>query len=190
MTREKDFKRKVRDEARRTGRSYADARRLLLDTRPGGPAMTESQKTTTNNPRFGYSLTLPAGYHEFPADSTHSPWEVARFLRRDHTSHLCLVFRMPGRVGLDAREPALRSKARLEAKGFVDFALSEVELGKRHGTLLTFQRSADNKEPWSAREYFVTAGSLIYCLGLGSGDRSGDAEVFDRIAQSFEVEAG
>jgi hypothetical protein len=187
MTRERDFKRKVRGLVRLTGRSYADARRLLLEKNQGGHAMTESQWTTMNNPRFGYSLALPAGYHEFPADPSHSPWEVARFLQRDHTSHLCLVFRMPGRIGLDPRESAERSRMRLEAKGFVDFAFSEVDMGARRGTLLTFQKPKENAELWSAREYFVTAGSLVYCLGLGTGDRSGDAEVFDRIARGFEV---
>ena len=34
MTHDKDFKRAVRDYASRTGRSYADARRLLFVTQP------------------------------------------------------------------------------------------------------------------------------------------------------------
>jgi hypothetical protein len=52
--------------------------------------------------------------------------------------------------------------------------------------LLTFDKTTE-AGPWAAREYFVSAGSLVYCLGLGSGDPNGDAHLFDSMAAQFLI---
>jgi hypothetical protein len=188
MTQDKDFKREVRAYALRTGRSYASARRLLLSRR-GGAAM-ETEKIAFKliaKQDVGFTVRVPEGWSEFPPVLSHSPYEVARFAYRDHTDHLCIVFRLPGSPGLDPRGTAERSQAALSKKGFGDFALTKADVGSRKGVRLTFRKPTEAGGVWASREYFVSAGSLVYCLGLASGDPDGDAETFDTMAAEFQV---
>jgi hypothetical protein len=188
MTREKDFKRMVREYASRTGRSYSSARRILV-ARKGEGAATKAQAAafkTISRPKLGFTLSVPEAWAEFPALISNSAYEVARFAYRDHASHMCIVFRMPGSPGLDPRGTAQQALARQQSQGFGNFVLTEATVGKRAGILLTFDRKTE-AGTWAAREYFVSAGSLVYCLGLGSGDAEGDAAVFDAMAAAFAV---
>lgn len=165
MTRQKDFKRTVREHAARTGRSYADARRLLLARTQGDAAMNDT--TATHDTTFkkvskkehGFTLAVPEAW---------------------------AVFRMPGSPGLHPRGTAEQAQARQRAQGFDNFVLDELDVGGRPGVRLTFDKKTA-QGPWFAREYFVSAGSLVYCLGLASGDPQGDAALFDAMAARFEV---
>lgn len=194
MTREKDFKRVVREYASRTGRSYSSARRILLARKGEAEGAGAEVKNgaapsafkTIARPKLGFTLSVPEAWAEFPALLSNSPYEVARFAYRDHTSHLCIVFRMPGSPGLHPRGTAEQAMVRQRSQGFGNFVLRDSAVGKRAGVALTFDRKTD-AGTWSAREYFVGAGSLVYCLGLGSGDAEGDATVFDAMAAAFEV---
>jgi hypothetical protein len=186
MTQEKDFKRAVRAYALRTGRSYASARRLLVSRSRGGEAMENVAFKLISKPEAGFNVRVPEGWAEFPPVLSHSPYEVARFAYRDHTDHLCIVFRLPGSPGLDPRGTAERSQAALGKKGFGNFALTLAEVGRRPGVRLTFDKTTE-AGLWASREYFVSAGSLVYCLGLGTGDPDGDAATFDAMAAEFEV---
>jgi len=192
MTRHKDFKRTVREHAARTGRSYADARRLLLARTQGDAAMHDATPThdTTfkrvSKKEHGFTLAVPEAWAEFPPVLSNSPYEVARFAYRDHTTHMSIVFRMPGSPGLHPRGIAEQAQARQRAQGFDNFVLDELDVGGRPGVRLTFEKKTA-QGPWAAREYFVSAGSLVYCLGLASGDPRGDAALFDAMATRFEV---
>jgi hypothetical protein len=99
---------------------------------------------------------------------------------------MCIVFRLPGSPGLDPRGTAERSQAALTKKGFGNFALTKADVGTRAGVRLTFDKPTETGV-WASREYFVTAGSLVYCLGLASGDPDGDATTFDAVAAQFEI---
>lgn len=190
MTREKDFKRVVREYASRTGRSYSSARRILLARQEKERGADVKDRAvpfkTISRPELGFTLSLPDAWAEFPALLSNSPYEVARFAYRDHTSHLCIVFRMPGSPGLNPRGTAEQAMGRQRSQGFGNFVLRETAVGKRSGVLLTFDKKSE-AGTWSAREYFVSAGSLVYCLGLGSGDPDGDASIFDAMAADFDV---
>jgi hypothetical protein len=198
MTRQKDFKRTVREHAARSGRSYADARRLLLARSQGDAAMqdtaTTTDATTAPDPTFktvskkehGFTLAMPEDWAEFPPVLSNSPYEVARFAYRDHTTHLGIVFRMPGSPGLHPRGTAEQARTRQRAQGFDNFVLDDVDVGGRPGVRLTFDKKT-LQGAWAAREYFVSAGSLVYCLALASGDPQGDAALFDAMAARFDV---
>jgi hypothetical protein len=186
MTQDKDFKREVRAYALRTGRSYASARRLLLSRSRGGAAMESVAFKLISKQEAGFAVRVPEGWSEFPPVLSHSPFEVARFAYRDHTDHVCIVFRLPGSPGLDPRGTAERSQAALTKKGFGNFALTKADVGSRPGVRLTFDKPTETGV-WASREYLVTAGSLVYCLGLASGDPEGDAATFDAVAAQFEV---
>ncbi len=139
-----------------------------------------------DRPQLGFSVGVPREWSEFPALLSNSAYEVARFAYRDHTSHLCIVFRMPGSPGLDPRGTAELSQAKMAKQGFGNFVLGPVDVGGRPGLRLTFDKKTD-AGVWAARQYFVTAGSLVYCLGLGTGDPDGDAAAFDAMAAEFKT---
>jgi hypothetical protein len=186
MTQKKDLKRAVREYALRTGRSYSSARHLLLSRRRGGEVMEEMSLKVISKPELGFAVRVPEGWSEFPPILSNSPYEVARFAYRDHTTHMCIVFRMPGSPGLDPRVWAEQAQTRQRQQGYGSFALTEVEVGKRAGICLKFEKS-NEAGVWACREYFVVAGSLVYCLGLASGDPQTDGKVFDAMAAKFEV---
>jgi hypothetical protein len=180
MTHDKDFKRKVREHARRTGRSYASVHRRF--SRHRGEEI-EMQKIT--KPEHGFTVAIPDGWAEFPPMLTNSPYEVARFARRDHANHLCLVFRSPGN---DPRKPAEGARERLARSGYGNFALDDAALGARAGVRLTFDKPAA-AGVWAVREYFVSVNNVVYCLGLGSSDPAGDAAIFDAMTAAFDIAA-
>ncbi len=148
--------------------------------------MKETPFKKFSKPEYGFTVSVPEGWSEFPALLSNSAYEVARFAYRDHTNHACIVFRMPGSPGLDPRGTAEQALARQRSKGYGNCVLADARLGDRAGLVLTFDKTTESG-PWAAREYFVSAGSLIYCLGLGSGDPKHDADVFDAIAARFSI---
>jgi hypothetical protein len=139
-----------------------------------------------SKPELGLAVRVPEGWSEFPPVLSSSSYEIARFAYRDHTNHMCIVFRLPGSPGLDPRGTAEQAEASQRRKGFGNFALTKANIGSRPGVRLTFDKHTE-QGVWAAREYFVTAGNVVYCLGLASGDPDGDAEVFDAMAAQFEV---
>jgi hypothetical protein len=186
MTRNKDFKRAVRDYASRTGRSYAGARSLLVSRSRGDLTMNDVAFQSISRPELGFIVAIPQGWSEFPPILSNSPYEVARFAYRDHAHHIGIVFRMPGSPGLNVRVPAEEAQARQRQRGFGNFVLDEVHVGGRPGVRLTFEKTTA-AGPWAAREYFVAAASRVYVLGLASGDPKGDEGVFESMASRFEV---
>jgi hypothetical protein len=139
-----------------------------------------------SKPDFGFTVRVPAGWSEFPPVLSSSAYEVARFAYQDHTNHMCIVFRLPGSPGLDPRFSAKQAEVSQRRRGFGNFVTDDVEVGRRAGVRLTFDKKSEIGV-WAAREYFVAAGSLVYCLGLASGDPSGDAALFDAMAGEFEI---
>ena len=137
-------------------------------------------------PQLGFTVPVPDGWAEFPPITSNSPYEVARFARRDHTHHLCVVFRMPGSAALDPRTPAEDARVRLTASGYGNFAIDDARVAGRAGVRLTCDKARDSGV-WAARLYFVSAGDLVFCLGLGSGDPAGDAPLFESMSAAFEV---
>ena len=131
-------------------------------------------------------MSLPDGWSEFPRPFSSSPFEVARYAHHDGTTRVCIVFRMPGSPGLHPGGMAERSNTKLEQKGFGNFVVRDVEIAGRAVVLLTCDKMIE-KRPWAAREYFVPAGSLVYCLRLASGDPDGDRGKFDAMAEGFDV---
>lgn len=186
MTRDKDFKRRVRETAARTGRSYASARNALLAKTEQARGKDSISLKVISKPELGLHFGVPEGWEEFPPVLSNSPYEVTRFARQDHAAHMCVVFRMPGSDGLDPKGMAERAQAKQKAKGFDNFRLTRVEVGERPGVLLSFDKKTD-RGAWTAREYFVSVGSLVYCLGLGTGDADGDELTFDAMAEHFVI---
>ncbi len=124
---------------------------------------------------------VPDGWAELPPVLANSPYEVARFARRDHANHLCLVFRSPGN---EPRKRAEAARDRLATLGYDNFALDDAALGGHAAVRLGCARGG-----WAVREYFASVNDLVYCLGLGSSDPAGDAAVFDAMTAAFEIAA-
>ncbi|HEY1547137.1 MAG TPA: hypothetical protein VGG28_04930 [Kofleriaceae bacterium] len=126
-----------------------------------------------------FTIAVPAGWAECAPVLANSPYEVARFIRRDHATHLCLVFRSPGG---DARKRAEAARERLAASGYANFTLADAALGAHTGVRLDFDKGA-----WTVREHFVSVNDVVYCLGFGTSDPAGDAPVFDAMTAAFAI---
>ena len=74
----------------------------------------------------------------------------------------------------------------LASKGFGNFTTAETKIGSRTVQTLDFNRPQGDGT-WNCREYFVADGALGYTLGFGTTNKAGMFELFERIAQSFEI---
>lgn len=183
MTANKDFKRRVRARARRTGESYTAAlrhlRRVDIQER-----MVQWQRV--DKPEFGYAVDVPAGWIERPPNLKNSPWETARFADPDDRRHSVIVFRGPGWGRRDAVEVAERVRPILEGSGFVDFQIERVDFAGRPGARLDCVRH-DAGRVWAVREYFLIREDAHYCLGCGSAVPGEDDELFTAMAARFRL---
>jgi hypothetical protein len=100
---------------------------------------------------------------------------------------VCLVFRHPGSTGLDPHTPAQEESVILEQKSFEHFSFEDVDISGRPAVRMDFDRADLPIGMWWAREYFVVARNLVYILGVGSTDITGDQDLFDEMARRFEV---
>ena len=183
MTANKNFKRRVRDRARRTGESYTAALRHLrqLDVKEPTVQWQRIEKTD-----FGYAISVPEGWTERPPDLKNSPLETARFGEETDRRHGVTVFRGPVRPGRTAAEIAELARPSLEHAGFVDFVVTDAEIGGRPGARLDCARH-DAGRVWAVQEYFVTDGRVSFCLGCGTSMPDEDAALFAEIVARFEV---
>jgi hypothetical protein len=183
MTANKNFKRRVRDRACRTGESYTAALRHLrrIDAKERSMQWQRVEK-----PTFGYAVEVPEGWEERPPDLRNSPWETARFVDPTDRRHSVIVFRNPLGPGRTAADIAARAQSPLAAAGFSDFQILDAELGSRPAVRLDCARH-DAGRVWAVREYFVVQNSIGFCLGCGSSVPEDDEVLFTAMAQSFEI---
>ncbi len=185
MTAGKNFKRRVRERARRTGESYTAALRHL---RPSEQTVEVSamnwqrvEKTT-----YGFAIFVPEGWVEREVDLRNSPWETARFVDPADRRHSVIVFRNPVGPRSTAAEVALRARAALEATGFGESAISDAEWGGRAGVRLDCAKR-DAGRVWAVREYFAVSDGVGFCLGCGSAAPEEAEPMFEEMARTFEV---
>jgi hypothetical protein len=183
MTANKSFKRRVRERAHRTGESYTAALRHLrqLDAKERSMQWQRIEKTD-----FGYAISVPPGWAEFPPNLKNSPLETARFGDDSDRRHGVTVFRGPVRPGRTPAEIAELAQPALERAGFVDFAITDAEVGGRPGARLDCARH-DAGRVWAVQEYFLSDGNVSFCVGCGSAVPEEDAPLFAEIVARFEV---
>jgi hypothetical protein len=185
MTAQKNFKRRVRERARRTGESYTAALRHLRssDQPLEVPAMQWQRVEKTS---YGYAVQVPEGWVEREADLRNSPWETARFVDPADRRHSVIVFRHPVGPQRAAADMASGAQAALVAAGFVELEISEAELGGRGGARLDCAKH-DAGRVWAVREYFAVNEGIGFCLGCGSAAPDEDEPLFAEMARTFEI---
>jgi hypothetical protein len=181
MTANKHFKRRVRERARRTGESYTAALRHL---RRDNAKEFLMQWQRVEKPDFGYAVHIPQGWDERPPDLKNSPWETARFGDQADRRHTVIVFRHP--TAHSPAEVAERARTTLEARGFADFEVTDTEVAGRPGARLDCAKQ-DAGRVWAVREYFVSHGDVVFCLGCGSAVPDEDHEMFTAMAETLEL---
>jgi hypothetical protein len=183
MTANKNFKRRVRERAGRTGESYTAALRHLrrIDAREHAMQWQRIAK-----PDYGYAVHVPHGWDERPPNLKNSPWETARFGDPADRQHLVIVFRGPARPGSTAAETAEVVQVSLEAAGFGDFQITDARVAGLTGARLDCA-VRDAGRTWAVREYFVVAGDVRFTLGCGSSVPEQDDPLFTSIADRFEM---
>ncbi len=185
------------DDATCAGWEYLSNAVLALRGEPPGreiAAVREDSASSRNasdmqryrSPDGTFALDIPTHWRPFPPVRTNSPFEVIRFASYRDGSHLLIIFR--GRFGprqtLDERCAHVQSI--LRDKGFGNFASADTAIGPRAARTLDFDRP-QGSATWSCREYFLTEGRVTYTLGFGTTNKAGMFDLYDRIAQSFEI---
>lgn len=138
---------------------------------------------------FGYAISVPPGWTEFPPNLKNSPLETARFGDDSDRRRGVTVFRGPIRPGRGPAEIAELAQPSLEHAGFVDFVITEAEVGGRAGARLDCARH-DAGRVWAVQEYFLVAGNASFCVGCGTSVPDEDAALFAQIVAHFEVLEG
>ncbi|MEV5573032.1 hypothetical protein AB0L06_23560 [Spirillospora sp. NPDC052269] len=185
MTANKNFKRRVRARARRTGESYTAALRHLRHEDAEERPMQHTWRRVAK-PEFGYALQIPDGWDERPPNLRNSPIETARFVDPTDRRHSVIVFRampQPGATALDAAE---RVRPVLAASGFDDFQITPAEVAGRPGARLDCAKH-DAGRTWTVREYFVVEGETPFALGCGTFTPEADDPLFTTLATHFEL---
>lgn len=187
MTTDKDFKRLVRIRSDRTGESYSDARRRLLERR--GLTMPIPVLRRVERPEHGFTIEVPQDWPDEPPDLSNSPSEVARFRLHDGDAwHLVLVFRRTDDTEPQVWLAANAARGRLKRSGFTHMNLAECEWGGGDGVRIDCQREfAGPGGLWTVREYFAVASGVVYVLGVGTNRPLDDGPLFDEIASRFEL---
>jgi hypothetical protein len=137
------------------------------------------------NEQWGFELSIPARWNEFPPVPANSPYEISRFASNEDGAHLIIVFRLPGDPMGKLSAVAGRVQSTLAKAGFGNFITGKSTFGKRSLVTLDFDR-VQNGCLWSSREYFISHETLTYVVGCGTTKRSTMIDLYDRIAGTFE----
>ncbi len=85
------------------------------------------------------------------------------------------------------RELAERTQAELKAKGIVESELLNVTPRDRPAALHAHAYPLLDMEHWASRTHYLEVGGRIVCVNLATEDIERDADLFDRIGQSFRA---
>lgn len=195
MTQNRRFKRRVRARIAKTGESYTTAARRLRKSRKEEATMAENEFQTVINHDFGYSLKIPTGWRDLGPHIYNSVFEIARYLRHEprvHDGIVNLFWDLPGESTRQLAETGECSvfdlnRACLEEEGVKDISISEVTIGGRAATRLIHAYKLGDIENWASRSYFMSVRNTFICLNMGTSDVDADRELYDEIADSFEV---
>jgi hypothetical protein len=183
MTANKNFKRRVRERARRTGESYTAA---LSHLRRIAAKESSMQWQRVERPEYGYAVHIPQGWEEREANLKNSPWEVARYVEPGDRRHMVGVFKPFRRPGRTAAELATGARSALEGSGFSEFSSAPATLGGVPAVQLSCVKR-DAGRVWAVRELFAVQGETELCLGFGTAAPDEDDPIFEAMAERFEI---
>jgi hypothetical protein len=183
MTADKNFKRLVRERARRTGESYTAA---LSHLRRIASRESSMQWQRVEKPEYGYAVHIPAGWEEREPNLKNSPFETARYVEPGDRRHMVGVFKPFHRAGRTAAEMADGARSALEQSGYLEFTVAEATLGGVPAVRLECVRR-DAGRVWAVREVFAVQGETELCLGFGTAVPDEDDPLFEAIAGRFEI---
>lgn len=194
MTQNRRFKKRVRARMAETGESYSAAYQLLRNITMEETPMTDSFQLV-HNQDFGFSLELPSSWRDVGPDIYNSTFEVARYLRTPNKIHDGIVnvfWDIPGEslrslVEVGNSTPWDLNLKDLREEGITEVSTEELELGGRHAIRLDWATSFQDIEDWASRSYFMEVRGKYVCLNMGTSNRAQDAELYDRVAKSFDA---
>jgi hypothetical protein len=185
------------DAATRAGWEYLSGAVLTLRGEPPGresASVREDSASSRNeggmqryrSPDGTFALDIPTHWRTFPPVRSNSPIEVIRFASYRDGIHLLIIFRGRRGLGQTLEERCAHVQSILLDKGFRNFVSAETAIGPRAARTLDFDRP-QGSATWSCREYFLTEGRVTYTLGFGTTNKVAMFDLYDRIAQSFEI---
>lgn len=186
MTANKNRKRLIRQQARRTGEPYSNALRDLSVKWDKERAMADVLWRRIEKAEYGYVIRVPGDWEERPPDLRHHPFETARFVQPDDRRHLARVVRRPLNLGGGLIEMIEAARLGREALRFAEFSQCEIVVAGRPGVQVD-SVLRDVGRLLAVREHFVGQGDIGFCLDVGTSVPDEDAELLSALAQGFEL---
>lgn len=136
---------------------------------------------------WNFALDIPKRWNSFPPVPTNDRSEVIRFSSlEDGFRHLLIVVRWPHDPQKPLRVASDWVQQILAKDGFGNFSTAETTVGSRVALLLESSKLRDDGT-LSCRHYFITEDTLGYTLAFFTNNKAGMFELYDRMAQSFEI---
>ena len=186
MTADRNFKRLVRERARKTGESYVAALRHFERRED---AMSDLALRRVEKAEYGFALSVPEEWQELPPDLRNSPWEVARFSGGRPAGGVlnCLVFRNPKRPDVDAYDVARSVEPVLAQGGFGNFRHLDATVAGRPAARLDFDRPTSGGGVWAVRHHFLVVDEVPFCVSFGTTAPDEDGALLDALIGAFEL---
>ena len=203
MTKDHNFKRRVRARMERTGESYTTARAHLLGR--------DRPPNRVDRPQHGFSIVIPDGWTEV---ATTQPGELIR-LERGSASELrhrvARVIERFGRRGwelsryvaypaaeilvMKVQDASLDKLAAGRVAGieavttYRNFVISPVEDPDKDAQVITY--GSNGRPAWRCAEYLLRRrdGGHAFIVGLGATPSHFDEETIRQVAATFEIKA-
>ena len=198
MTQDRRFKKRVRARIAKTGESYSTAYQHLRKLSSEETTMAENEFQTITNHDFGYTLRIPSDWRDVGPFIYNSAFEIARYVKTADNIHDGIVnifWGFPGKSTRSLAETGVPSsefnysQASLEREGIKKTSVSETHIGDCPATRLDWEADVNYRTTnfWSTRCYFMAVRDTFMCLNMGSPDPTRDRELYDEIANSFDV---
>jgi hypothetical protein len=137
---------------------------------------------------WNFALDIPERWNSFPPVLTNSPYEVTRFASHEDGIHVLIIFRQPYDPKKALKGHSEMVQQFLASQGFGNFVTSETTIGSEKALMLDFDKPQGDGT-WSCRQYSAVKGTLVFTLGFGTNNRAGMFNLYDRMANTFEIMA-
>ena len=184
MTARRQFKRRVRARAEKTGEPYMVARRQLEHR--SGQERPMPETTSITDDRNGFSITLPEGWRQVEPHVTASHWQVATFDGREEGAHRYAALLVLPANDKSIEEIVANAAATYTKSGVADVTVEEVSFAERPGRRI--EGSLDTRGTTiRVVEHIVVEGDRVYRLAVRSDDIARDRADLDTLVTTFRL---
>jgi TonB family protein len=138
------------------------------------------------NHDWNFAVSIPNGWNYLPLDPASNRYEVVRFGSNKDGTNTFSVSRYILKPGQSLLEILKQIQPGWAQSGFGNFVTAEKAMGHRKAVVQDFSMPRGDGT-WSVRQYYVAEGPVLHVLQFGTTDKNIKFELYDRIAESFEI---